>query len=217
MRRRGVPAARHDLRGPPQGDAAPTWCGTSTRRPARAPSATCREEAGRLHGRHAAHDGERRLHHQRPRARHRLPDAPARPACSSTTTRAARLGQVCRRARRPLPRLLARFTSSTPRTSSTSHRPPARAAGDHPLHGPRQPRDAEAARGARGRGQAARAPRSGRHVGRGNPVLFLPQGAVPRQPAGRCPSTRSACAASSSIPISSTPRARRCSPRPAPR
>ena len=32
--------------------------------------------AGRLHGRHAAHDGQRHVHRQRHRARHRLADAP---------------------------------------------------------------------------------------------------------------------------------------------
>jgi len=47
--------------------------------------------AGRLYGRHAADDAQRHVHHQRHRAGHRLADATAALAYSSTTTRARRI------------------------------------------------------------------------------------------------------------------------------
>ena len=74
IRRRGMPAARHHLRRAAQGDAAPRRLGC--RRGHRRALDPRHQGAGRLHGRHAAHDQERHLHHQRHRARHRLADAP---------------------------------------------------------------------------------------------------------------------------------------------
>ena len=67
--------------------------------------------ARRLHGRHAADDEERHLHHQRHRARHRLADAPlARRVLRPRQGQDPFLGQISvRRARHPLSRLLARF------------------------------------------------------------------------------------------------------------
>ena len=59
---------------PLQGDAAPG--GLGRRRGNRVALDPRHQGAGRLHGRHAAHDQERHLHHQRHRARHRLADAP---------------------------------------------------------------------------------------------------------------------------------------------
>ena len=73
VRRRRVPAARHDLRRAAQGQAAPdrVRCERGDRRQVD----QGRQGAGRLHGRHAVHDAERHLRHQRHRARHRLADA----------------------------------------------------------------------------------------------------------------------------------------------
>ena len=88
--------------------------------------------AGRLHGRHAAHDGERHLHRQRHRARHRLADAPLARACSSTTTRARAIRPAsCCSPRASFP-IAARgsTSSSTPRTSSRPHRPSPQDPGD---------------------------------------------------------------------------------------
>ena len=80
-----------------------------------------REGAGRLHGRHALHDAQRHLHHQRHRARHRLPDAPLARACSSITTAAARMPRAsCCSPPASSPIAAPGSTSSsTPRTSST--------------------------------------------------------------------------------------------------
>ena len=78
--------------------------------------------AGRLHGRHAADDGQRHLHHQRHRARHRSARCTARRASCSTMTAA----RPTRRASISSPRASFRIaapgstSSSTPRTSSTS-------------------------------------------------------------------------------------------------
>ena len=74
IRRRRVPAARHDLRRAAEGDAAPdrVRCGRRYRRQVR----QGHQGAGRLHGRHAADDEERHVHRQRHGARDRQPDAP---------------------------------------------------------------------------------------------------------------------------------------------
>ena len=74
IRRRGVPAALHDLCRAAQGDAAPdrVRCGPGNRRQV----GQGHQGTGRLYGRRPVHDRERHLHRQRHRARHRLPDAP---------------------------------------------------------------------------------------------------------------------------------------------
>ena len=74
IRRRRVPPARHDLRRAAEGDAAPDR--VRCRRGHRRQVGQGHQGAGRLHGRHAAHDQQRHLHRQRHRARHRLADAP---------------------------------------------------------------------------------------------------------------------------------------------
>ena len=74
VRRRGVPAARHDVRRAAEGDAAPGRLGS--RRGDRRALDPRHQGAGRLHGRHAPDDRQRHLHRQRHRARHRQPDAP---------------------------------------------------------------------------------------------------------------------------------------------
>ena len=74
VRRRRVPSARPDLCRAAEGDAAPHR--VRYRRGYRREVDQGHQGAGRLHGRHAAHDAERHLHHQRHRARHRLADAP---------------------------------------------------------------------------------------------------------------------------------------------
>ena len=74
IRRRRVPTARHDLCRAAEGHAAPDRL---RRRRGNRPAVDPRHQgAGRLHGRHAADDRQRHLHHQRHRARHRQPDAP---------------------------------------------------------------------------------------------------------------------------------------------
>ena len=118
VRRRRVPAARHDLRRAAEGDAAPDR--VRSRRGNRRQVRQGHQGAGRLYGRHAAHDQQRHLHRQRHRARHRLADAPfagrlLRPRQGQDATRPA---SCC------LPpasfRTAARgsTSSSTPRTSS---------------------------------------------------------------------------------------------------
>ena len=73
IRRRRVPAARHDLRRAAQGDAAPHR--VRYRRGDRRQIGQGHQGAGCLHGRHPAHDQQRHLRRQRHRARHRLADA----------------------------------------------------------------------------------------------------------------------------------------------
>ncbi len=77
--------------------------------------------AGRLHGRHAAHDRQRHLHRQRHRARHRLPDAPfagrvLRPRQGQDATPRASCCSPPASSRIAAP---GSTSSSTPRTSST--------------------------------------------------------------------------------------------------
>ena len=131
--------------------------------------------AGRLHGRHAAHDQERHLHHQRHRARHRLADAPlARRVLRPRQGQDPFLGQVSlRRARHPLSRLVARFRVRRQGPRLCAHRPAPQAAGDDAALCARQRRDREAARPARGRRQDAAAARGAGHVEGGDPRLFL--------------------------------------------
>ena len=118
IRRRRVPAARHDLCGAAEGEAAPdrVRCERGDRRQV----GQGRQGAGRLHGRHAVHDAERHLRHQRHRARHRLARCTARRACSSITTRARRIPRAsCCSPPASSPIAAPGSTSSsTPRTSS---------------------------------------------------------------------------------------------------
>ena len=70
VRRRGMRPARHDLRRAAEGEAAPHR--VRDRRGNRRPLREGHQGAGRLHGRHPAHDGEGHLHRQRDPAGHRL-------------------------------------------------------------------------------------------------------------------------------------------------
>ena len=119
VRRRRVPAARHDVCGAAQGEAAPDR--VRRERGDRRQVRQGREGAGRLHGRHALHDAQRHLHHQRHRARHRQPDAPLARACSSITTAAARMppASCCSPPASSPIAAPGSTSSSTPRTSST--------------------------------------------------------------------------------------------------
>ncbi len=74
VRRRGMPAARHDLCSTPQGDAASDR--VRCRRGYRREIGQGHQGTGRVHGRHAPDDLQRHVHRQRHRAGHRLPDAP---------------------------------------------------------------------------------------------------------------------------------------------
>ena len=174
VRRRGVPPARHDLCGAAEGDAAPhrVRCRPGHRREV----GQGYQGAGRLHGRHAAHDGQRHLHHQRHRARHRLADAPlAGRVLRPRQGQDAFLRQAAlRRAHHPLSRLLARHRVRRQGHRARAHRPP-----------PQDPGDV-AADGAR-------------HGRRGDPLDLLQVGH--RRPAtataGSCRSTPTSCAAPS--------------------
>ena len=120
VRRRRVPPARHDVRRAAQGDGPARHLG---RRPGeRRPLDQEREGAGGLLRRDPADDPARHVHHQRHRARHRLPAAPLARASSSTTTRARRTPAASCSTRRASSRTAARgsTSSSTRRTSSTS-------------------------------------------------------------------------------------------------
>ena len=108
IRRRRVPPARHDLRRSAQGDAATHRVRRRSRDAGQIRQG--HQGAGRLHGRHAAHDRERHLHRQRHRARHRLADAPQpRRVLRSRQGQEPFLGQaLVRRPHHPLSRLVAR-------------------------------------------------------------------------------------------------------------
>ena len=104
--------------------------------------------AGRLHGRHAAHDRQRHLHRQRHRARHRQPDAPlAGRLLRPRQGQDPQLGQVpVRRPRHPLSRLVARLRVRRQGPRLRPHRPPPQAAGDDAAARARQRRDLQEAR-----------------------------------------------------------------------
>ena len=126
--------------------------------------------AGRLHGRHAAHDGQRHLHHQRHRARHRLADAPlAGRLLRSRQGQDAFVRQAAlRRPHHSLSRLLARHRVRRQGHRACAHRPP-----------PQDP------------GHVA--PDGARHGRRGDPLHLLRVPSTPRShgdDAGRCRSTR---------------------------
>ena len=119
VRRRRVPSARPDLCRAAQGDAAPHR--VRYRPGHRRQVDQGHQGAGRLHGRHAAHDLQRHLHRQRHRARHRLADAPF----AGRLLRPRQGQDAIRRASCCSPRASSRIaargstSSSTPRTSST--------------------------------------------------------------------------------------------------
>ena len=135
VRRRRVPAARPDVllgaarQGPPdhhgQGSAEGHGQGS--------------EGAGGLHGRDSAHDGQRLVHHQRHRARHRLAAPPlagrvlrARPRQDALVRQAPVLGP-----RDSLPRLVARLRVRSEGLPVLPRRPPPQDAGDDAAEGDR--------------------------------------------------------------------------------
>ena len=130
IRRRRVPAARHDLRRAAEGHAAPhrVRCERGDRRQV----GQGHQGAGRLYGRHAAHDVERHLRHQRHRARHRLADAPlARRVLRPRPGQDPFLGQAAvRRPHHSLSRLLARLRVRRQGHRLCAHRPSPQVAGD---------------------------------------------------------------------------------------
>ena len=130
VRRRRVPPARHDLCRAAQGDAAPdrVRCRRRDRRPLR----QGHQGAGRLHGRHPAHDEQRHVHRQRHRARHRLADAPfARRVLRSRQGQDPFLGQApVRRPHHSVSRLVARLRVRRQGHRPCAHRPPPQDSGD---------------------------------------------------------------------------------------
>ena len=120
VRRRRVPPARHDVRGPHQGRRPPGRVGQG--RGDRRAVDPRREGAGGLLRRDPADDRERHLHHQRHRARRRQPAAPLARASSSTTTRARATRRASCSTAPASSRTAARgsTSSSTTRTCSTS-------------------------------------------------------------------------------------------------
>ncbi len=152
-----MPPARHDLRRAAESDVAPHRV---RRRSGDAGQVRQGHQgAGRLHGRHAAHDRERHLRRQRHRARHRLADASQpRRVLRSRQGQEPFLGQaLVRRAHHPLPRFVARHRIRRQGHRPRAHRPP-----------PQDPGDLAAVR-----------PRPRR---RGNPVDLLQEGDLhPRQ------------------------------------
>ena len=118
VRRQGVPAARPDLREPPARQGAP---GDPRQGIAQA---DCQgsEGAGGVHGRDPAHDHHRFVHHQRHRARDRVPAAPlAGRVLRARPRQDAQLRASCC-SRRASSRTAARgsTSSSTRRTSCSS-------------------------------------------------------------------------------------------------
>ena len=130
IRRRRVPPARHDLCGAAQGDAAPDR--VRYRRGDRRPLRQGHQGAGRVHGRHPAHDHERHLHRQRHRARHRLADAPlARRVLRPRQGQDPFVGQApVRRPHHPVSRLLARHRVRRQGHRVRAHRPAPEDSGD---------------------------------------------------------------------------------------
>ena len=175
-----------------QGDAAPHR--VRCRRGDRREVGQGHQGAGRLHGRHAAHDQQRHLHRQRHRARHRLADAPlARRVLRSRQGQDPLLGQAAvRRPHHPVSRLVARHRVRRQGHRLCAHRPAPQDSGDV---------------------AAARA----RHGRRGDPAHLLPARSPTSAPrtAGACRSTPTACAASRRSTTWSTPTPARWWSRPA--
>ena len=200
VRRRGMPAARPDLRRAAQGDAASRRLGR--RRGHRRPLDPRHQGAGRLHGRHAAHDVERHLHRQRHRARHRLPDAPfAGRVLRPRQGQDPFVGQVpVRRAHHSLSRLVARLRVRRQGPGLRAHRPPPQAAGDDAADGARQRRrPPSCAPSARRRGEPFKPEDAVGMSAEEILALLLRHGVVhlDRARAGRRRSIPRACAASS--------------------
>ena len=176
VRRRGMPAARHHLRRSAQGHAAARRVGH--RRGSGLALDPRYQGAGRLHGRHAAHDRQRHLHRQRHRARDREPDAPLagrllRPRQGQDPF----LGQVpVRRPHHPLSRLVARLRVRRQGPDPRPHRPSPQDPGDDAAARARQRRDLEEARGCRRQGPDARSDRGPGHVAGGDPGGVLRPG-----------------------------------------
>ena len=139
-----MPAAGHDLCRAAQGHAQADR--VRRQRGDRRPLGQGHQGAGRLYGRHAAHDVERHLRHQRHRARDRLADAPlARRVLRPRPRQDPFLGQAAvRRAHHSLSRLVARFRVRRQGHRLCAHRPAPQAAGD----------DAALCARARGRGDS---------------------------------------------------------------
>ena len=118
-----MPAARHDLCRAAQGHAAPHRLRRRSRDAGEVGQG--HQGAGRLHGRHAAHDAERHLHRQRHRARHRLADAPlARRVLRSRQGQEPLVGQaLVRRPHHSLSRLVARHRVRREGHRLCAHRP----------------------------------------------------------------------------------------------
>ncbi len=129
VRRRRVHAARHDVLGAAEGQAAPHR--VRCERGDRLQVDQGRQGAGRLHGRHAADDLERNVRHQRHRARDRLADAPlAGRILRSRPWPHARLRQApVRCPHHSLSRLLARLRVRRQGHRLCAHRPPPQAPG----------------------------------------------------------------------------------------
>ena len=131
-----MPSARHDLCRTLARHLAPDRLGR--RRGDRLEERPRHQGAGCLHGRHAAHDGQRHLRRQRHRARHRLADAPQpRRVLRPRPRQDPQLGQVpLLRPHHPLSRLLARLRVRRQGSGPRPHRPAPQAAGDHAAAGP---------------------------------------------------------------------------------
>ena len=118
VRRRRVPGARHDLRRAAEGDDPSRGVEQGPRD--RREDHPRHQGAGGLLRRHPADDGERHVHHQRHRARHRQPAAPF-------AGRVLPLGRqdAVRRADHPVPRLVGRVRVRHEEPALRPHRPQA--------------------------------------------------------------------------------------------
>ena len=162
IRRRGVHPARHDLRRAAEGDPAPDRLGRG--RGHRRALDPRHQGTARLHGRHAADDRQRHVHHQRHRARHRHRRCTARPGVffdhDKGKTHSSRQVSV-RRARDPVSRLLARLRVRQQGPGLRPHRPQAEAAGHHAaLCAGERGHASSCARSARRRARRSRSARS---------------------------------------------------------
>ncbi len=135
VRRQGMPAARPDLREPAARQGAPGDPGQGSAQADDQGS----EGAGGVHGRDPAHDHHRLVHHQRHRARHRLPAAPlAGRVLRARPRQDALLGKVAVfRTRDSVPRLVARLRVRPEGHRVLPRRPAPQDAGDDPAQGAR--------------------------------------------------------------------------------
>ena len=118
-------------RGAPQGDAAPDRVRDRSGHPVQVGQG--HQGAGRLHGRHAAHDRQRHLRREWHRARDRLADAPlAGRVLRPRQGQDAFVGQAAlRRPHHSLSRLVARLRVRRQGHHLCAHRPPPQAADHH--------------------------------------------------------------------------------------